>query len=153
MTQYTRDKNKPYRHVDPPQLIAASNLVDALSKGLTPALADLEIIGRACQEMLRGIAPESAWGLTQGRGRPQETGFTTAEIVSAYIELEYRRFGKTRGALTTAKVSAAKAFGSYRELDPRKIEDYWSKGKDLVAALSDEDLESMLSLHELPDKK
>lgn len=153
MTKYTRVKSKPYQHVNSLQLVAAFNLVDALSKGLKPALADLEIIGRACQDMLKGITPESAWGLTQGRGRPQDTGFTTAEIVSAFIELEYRRLGKTRGTLTTAKNSAAKAFGSYREPDPRKIEDYWRTGKSKVSALSDDDLGELLSFHVIPDEK
>ncbi len=153
MTQYTLKKNKPHRHIESPQLIAAANLVNALHDGIAPAMSDLEVISQACQEMLRGVALETAWGLAHGRGRPPETGFTSAEIVSAYIELEWRKLGKVRGALSTAKDMAAKAFGSYKEPDPRKIEDYWRKGKDLVAILSDEDLESMLSIHALPDKK
>lgn len=153
MTQYTKKIYKPHRHIESPQLVAAANLVNALHNGIAPAMSDLEVISLACQEMLRGVALETAWGLAHGRGRPPETGFTTAEIVSAYIELEWRKLGKNRGALSVAKANAASAFGSYREPDPRKIEDYWSKGKDLVAVLSDEDLGSMLSLHELPDKK
>lgn len=153
MTQYTKKIHKPHRHIESPQLVAAANLVNALHNGIAPAMSDLEVISLACQEMLRGVALETAWGLAHGRGRPPETGITTAEIVSAYIELEHRRLGKTRGALTTAKKRATKAFGSYREPDHRKIEDYWSKGKALVAILSDEDLESMLSPHALPDKK
>ena len=153
MTQYTKKSHKPYRHIESPQLVAAANLVNALHNGIPPAIRDLKVISIACQEMLRGVAPETAWGLAHGRGRPSETGFTSAEIVSAYIELKWRKLGKQRGALSTAKDMATKAFGSYREPDPRKIEDYWAKGKSLVAVLSDEDLESMLSLHELPDKK
>lgn len=153
MTQYTLKKIKPLKHVESGQLVAAANLVDALQRGIPPEREDLELIGLACQEMLRGIAPEQAWGFTQGRGRPHESGFNNAEIVSAYIELEYRNLGKKRGALTAAKNMAASAFGSYRKPDPRKIEDYWAKGKNLVAALSDEDLESLLSFHALPDKK
>lgn len=153
MTQYTLKKIKPLKHVESGQLVAAANLVDALQRGIPPEREDLEVIGLVCQEMLRGVAPEAAWGLTQGRGRPNESGFTNAEIVSAYIELEYRNLGKKRGALTAAKNMAASAFGSYRKPDPRKIEDYWRNGKSLAKALSDDDLRSLLSLQAIPDKK
>lgn len=153
MTQYTLKKNKPLKHVESAQLVAASNLVDALENGTTPERSDLKIIAVACEEMLQGVPLESAWGLARGRGRPPESGFTNAEIVSAYIELEWRKLGKKRGALSAAKAMAAKAFGHYREPDLRKIEDYWSDGKKSAAAMSDKDLESILSCHALPDKK
>lgn len=153
MTQYTLKKNKPLKHVESAQLVAASNLVDALQNGTTPERSDLEIIAVACKEMLQGVPLESAWGFARERGRPPESGFTNAEVVSAYIELEWRKLGKKRGALSDAKANAASAFGSYRVPDQRVIERYWSQGKGLVGALSDEDLESLLNPHALPDKK
>lgn len=153
MKYYTLKKSRPLKHVESTQLAAAAKLVDALHNGTTPEQADLETIGLACQEMLRGVPTEEAWGITQGRGRPRESGFTNAEIVSAYIELERRKLGKERGALSTAKSMAAIAFRSDKEVDPRKIQDYWSNGKDLVSSWPDEDLKSLLCPHKLPDKK
>ena len=152
MTRYTLKRNKLLKHVESCELVAAFNFVAALEEGAVVDPKDLETIAQACKEMLRGVPPEEAWGIYQGRGRPTELGFTNAEVVSAYIELERRKIGNARGALSNAKKMAEHAFGSYRQLDARVIERYWHDGKAVASALPDSDLKSLLSLHALPDK-
>lgn len=153
MTSYTRKKNQPHRHLDNDSLVAAFNIVDALENGAMPNHEDLEKIGPALKAMLSGTPADVAWGLSRGRGKPPETGFTTAEIVSAYIELERRKHGDELGALARAKENAALAFGSYRAPDPRKIQGYWDTSKGFVSALSDEDLHALISFNQIPDEK
>lgn len=153
MTRYTRKKNQPHRHMDNENLVAAFNIVEALENGAMPDREDLEKIRPALKAMLGGTQADVAWGLARVRGKPPETGFTTAEIVSAYIELDRRKHGDEKGALARAKENAAWAFGSYRAPDPRKIQGYWDTSKAFVSALSDEDLQALISFNQIPDEK
>lgn len=154
MSSYTRKKHQPYRHIDSDALSAAFSIVEALESGAMPNREDLEKITPALKSMLGGTPADVAWGLAKGRGKPPETGFITAEIVSAYIELDRRKRGNERGALARAKEAAVRAFFDQSAIEPmRKISEYWSTGKALVPSLSDEDLRSLISLHQITDEK
>lgn len=131
--------------VDTPQMRAAVNLVMAVKDGLAPDTKNLNILADAFLEVFGGKNPKEIFGGTLGLvptlGRQANYGFTPSDIVSAVIEIERRKLGNVRGAVSEAKKIAIKKFIDINgENAMRTVERDWRKGKAMVSALSDADL-------------
>lgn len=134
---------------DTPTMRAAVNLVIAVKDGQLPTNQDLILLADAFLEVFGGKNPKDIFGGSLGLvptpGGQPHYGFTPADIVSAYIELQRRRLGNKRGALTAAKRKAAGAFVDLNGADvQRAIERDWSAGRKTVEHLSDDDLAELL---------
>lgn len=146
--KYTRDQRnfKPLA-VDTPQMRAAVNLVITVKGGKTPDSASLNVLADAFLKVFGGKNPKDIFGGTLGLvptpGAQSDYGITPADIVSAVIELEFRKLGQGRGNLAKAKRTARDAFidigGDVASRD-RAIERDWSKGRMTVQSLSDVEL-------------
>lgn len=134
---------------DTPTMRAAVNLVIAVKDGQLPDSQSLNLLANAFLEVFGGKNPKDILGGTLGLvptpGGQAHYGFTPADIVSAYIELERRRLGKGRGALAAAKRSAANDFVDIGGADvARAIERDWKAGRTSVERLSDAELVELL---------
>jgi len=138
---------------DTPTMRAAANLVIAVKDSQQPDMESLDILADAFLEVFGGVNPKNILGGTLGLvptpGAQKHYGFTPSDVVSAYIELERRRLGNGRGALTKAKKNAAAAFVDLGGVDvQRSIERDWSLGKITVSNLSDYELRELLRPYE-----
>lgn len=134
---------------DTPTMRAAVRLVIAVKDGDAPDTDSLNLLADAFLEVFGGQNPKDILGGTLGLvptpGGQAHYGFTPADIVSAYIELERRRLGNKRGALTAAKQMAAVAFVDLNGADvQRAIARDWSAGRKTVEHLSDVELAELL---------
>lgn len=148
--KYTRNQSKfkPLA-VDTPQMRAAVNLVIAVKDGLMPDTESLSIIADAFLKVFGGKNPKDIFGGTLGLvptpGRQAAYGFTPSDIVSAVIELERRKLGGGRGALSDAKKIALAAFVDIGGADPeRSINRDWKAGRATVEPLSDAELVELI---------
>lgn len=133
--------------VDTPQMRAAVNLVISVKDGKIPDTNSLNVLADALLAVFGGKNPKDIFGGTLGLvptpGRPADYGFTPSDIVSAVIEMERRKLGSKRGALTQAKHTALTQFpeiGGDIADATRSIERDWAKGRKTVEGLSDSDL-------------
>lgn len=138
---------------DTPTMRAAVNLVIAVKDGQQPGQQSLTLLADAFLEVFGGKDPKDilggSLGLVPTPGGQPHYGFTPADIVSAYIELERRRLGKGRGALAAAKRSAATVFVDIGGVCvARAIERDWKAGRTTVECLSDTDLVELLRPYE-----
>ena len=160
MTSYRRNQSrfKPLA-VDTPQMRAAVNLVIAVKDGQQPAMASLNIIADAFLEVFGGKNPKDifggALGLVPTHGRQTGYGFTPADIVSAVIEIERRKQGSARGALSKAKLNALKLFvdigGGDIQNAMRCVERDWKAGRATVEQLADSELADLVRVYETTD--
>lgn len=159
MNRYRRKLDKPLA-LDTPAVRAAVNLVLAVEAGEQPHADTLRTLHDAFLQLFGGTPPKQLFGSPCGfalpKGRPPEHGFTPADVVSAFIELERRRLegeGET-AALDRAQKSAAYSFVEFEgQRDPiRAIKRDWSEGQSTVGALDDDDLRAILDPYQLRDK-
>jgi hypothetical protein len=138
---------------DTPTMRAAVNLVISVKDGQLPDNQSLTLLADAFLEAFGGKNPKDilggSLGLVPTPGGQSHYGFTPADIVSAYIELERRRLGNGRGALASAKRSAADVFVDIGGGNvARAIERDWKAGRSTVECLSDADLCELLRPYE-----
>lgn len=131
--------------IDTPQMRAAINLTIAVKDGLNPDKESLNILADAFMEVFGGVNPKVFFGnhlgLVPTLGRQSSYGFTPAHIVSAVIEIERRKLGNVRGALSKAKQIAIEKFIDINgESAMRSVERDWAEGKATVSELSDDNL-------------
>ncbi len=159
MTRYRRKLDKPLA-LDTPAVRAAVNLVLAVEAGEQPNADTLRTLHDAFLQLFGGTPPKqlfgSPCGLALPKKRPPDHGFTPADVVSAFIELERRRLegeGETP-ALTRAQKSAAYSFVEFEgQRDPiRAIKRDWAEGQSTVEALDDDELRAILDPYQLRDK-
>ncbi len=134
---------------DTPIMRAAVNLVISVKDGKQPDAESLNVLADAFLEVFGGKNPDAILGgklgLVPRPGGKQHYGFTPADIVSAFIELESRKRIGSRGALAAAKRSAAVAFVDLSGNDvERIIERDWAAGRQTVERLSDDELVELL---------
>lgn len=159
MTRYRRKLDKPLA-LDTPAVRAAVNLVRAVEAGEQPNADTLRTLHDAFLELFGGTPPTHLFGSPCGfalpKGRPPEHGFTPADVVSAFIELERRRLiGEgDAAALERAKEAAVDAFVEFDgQKDPsRALDRYWAEGQSTVEALDDDELRAILDPYQLRDK-
>lgn len=159
MTRYRRKLGKPLA-LDTPATRAAVNLVLAVDAGEHPDAETLRVLRDAFLELFGGTPPAEMFGSTCGlalpKGRPADHGFTSAEVVSAFIELERRSLAAEEepAAISRAQEAAAYAFIDFEgQRDAtRAVRRDWVQGRSTVEALDDDDLRSILAPYELPDK-
>ena len=150
MVQYFRNQSRiKGLKSDTPTMRAAVNLVITVKDGKRPDTQSLNILADAFLEVFGGANPKHILGSTLGLvptpGSQKHYGFSPSDIVSAYIELERRRQGNVKGALTKAKKNAAAAFVDLGGVDvQRSVERDWRLGKATVGALSDAELRELL---------
>lgn len=160
MTSYRRNQSlfKPLA-VDTPQMRAAVNLVMAVKDGSAPDTASLNIIADAFLEVFGGRNPKDifggALGLVPTPGRQAGYGFTSADIVSAVIEIERRKLAPAKGALSGAKRNALKSFvdiggGDIRDA-LRSVDRDWKAGRATVELLTDSELADLVLVYETSD--
>lgn len=158
MTLYRRKLDKPLA-LDTPTVRAAVNLVLAVEAGEQPDGETLRTLHDAFLDLFGGKPPSvlfgSACGFALPKGRPIDSGFTPADVVSAFIELE-RRFRERRGepaALSRAQEAAIYAFVELRQKDPRRaVKRDWETGRDTVERLDDDDLAAIIAPYRVPDE-
>lgn len=159
MTRYRRKLGKPLA-LDTPAVRAAVNLVRAVEAGEQPNADTLRTLHDAFLQLFGGTPPKqlfgSPCGLALPRKRPPDHGFTPADVVSAFIELERRRLlGEgDAAALERAKEAAVDAFVEFDgQKDPsRALDRYWAEGQSTVEALDDDELRAILDPYQLRDK-
>lgn len=133
-----------------------------------PMLSESEPACRAVEAVLAGKAPNAEdvatlhdWqktalfsddpyrvfaGVTAGRGRPANCGFTPDIVFSARIEQCRRQLGGGYGSLSKAKKLAAKDFADVPdEGAERQIERDWASGRKVVETLDDFTLAEILA--------
>ena len=159
MTRYRRKLGKPLA-LDTPAVRAAVNLVLAVEAGEQPNADTLRTLHDAFLQLFGGTPPKqlfgSPCGLALPRKRPPDHGFTPADVVSAFIELErrqYERAGKTP-PLTLAKRDALHAFVEFDgQADPMSaLNRDWREGRVTVQRLDDDELRAILDPYQLRDK-
>lgn len=159
MTRYRRKLGKPLA-LDTPAVRAAVNLVLAVEAGEQPNADTLRTLHDAFLQLFGGTPPKqlfgSPCGLALPRKRPPDHGFTPADVVSAFIELERRRLIRegVAAALTRAKEAAVDAFVEFDgQADTKKaINRYWGAGRGTAEVLDDDELRAILDPYQLRDK-
>ena len=135
--------------VDTPQMRAAANLVIAVKDGKIPDTESLNILADAFLEVFGGKKPKDVLGGTLGLvptpGMQAGYGFTSADVVSAVIEMECRKLGKGMwGNLAQAKRNTLRKFvdigGADDASKERVVARDWAAGQRTVETLSDADL-------------
>ncbi len=133
-----------------PETQAALNFVLAVDDGREP---DPETMATICRAFRRVLAGEPNVFVLTKPGRPASSGFTKGDIVSAWIERYRREILPThpRNALATAQKAAMDAFPELGGKDlEREIDRLWSQGRGTVEGWRDEDLDALLTPHEVP---
>ena len=159
MTRYRRKLGKPLA-LDTPAVRAAVNLVLAVEAGKQPNADTLRTLHDAFLQLFGGTPPKqlfgSPCGLALPKKRPPDHGFTPADVVSAFIELERRRLLRegVAAALERAKEAAVDAFVEFDgQKDPsRALDRYWDAGRGTAEALDDDDLRAILDPYQVRDK-
>ncbi len=156
MKKFTRSQSslKKWVAIDTIEVRAAANLVSAVSQNQMPDSESLEVLADAFKRVF-GSAESDDWlcqsiGLVRAPGRAASYGFKPADIVSALIELERRKIGNTRGALSEAKRRAIDVFVDVSgENAARIIDRDWASGRSTVEGLSNEDLEALIAPYKI----
>ena len=133
------------------QTRAMVNVVLEVEGGRSPDPADIAVLVEAFRAVMGGEDPGKIFGhrlgLAPPPGRPQQSGFGPSYVVGTFVELEYRRLGQGKGALTKAKYLAAEScvdIGGDCANRMRIIERDWRSCKHEVGLLSTGDLQQIL---------
>ena len=121
-------------------MTAAANFVIAMDAGLPVYDTELAVLYEAFTRMFGGESPASVWGVPS----TLNPGFTVADRVSAFIELELRSDQKKRGSIRRAQDKAADAFSMTGDNAIKQVERYWRDGKKMVAVLNIDELQALL---------
>ena len=155
----------PKAALDTPAVRAAANFVLALDEGKTPDAATMRTLRDAFLEIFGGVRPQSLFGaplgLVRPPGRPLDHGFTTANIVSAHVELRRRVLVATLGddkALAAARTEAVRAFWGNpdnagednADSAERVVRRYWANKEGWVQQLTDDELEAIIAPYKIP---
>ena len=152
---YTRTQTrfKVLTNNDTPQMRAAVNLMMAVKSNKQPRAEDLQVLALAVEEVIKGECPIQIFGYPLGlvppKGRPPLSGFTPSDIVAAVIELELRRLGKVKGAMSKAVAYAMNNFSDIGndENARRTVYRDWRNSESLVKNLDDQELKDLVSIY------
>ncbi|MDI1309396.1 MAG: hypothetical protein PSV17_08170 [Methylotenera sp.] len=153
---HRRSLPKPL-NVDTPQMRAAINLVQAVDDNKTPDEGSLKVLRDAFYIIFGGTKPQDIFGhplgLVHPPHKPKGYGFTSDDIVSAWIELTKRNYEANGldavSALKNAKREAKFEFNDIQNDDDRSIRRHWEKGENTVKNLSTADLEEIIAPYKI----
>lgn len=119
----------------------------AFDEGRIPDYDDLKLVHDTCWDFV--IGKDNVFKMTEKKnGRPAKSGFTTDDIISAFIELKRRELESIndKKPFVNAKKIACEIFDSFSQPAEarRKIDKHWQIGGETASILSDEDLQEII---------